>query len=187
MESDNNNSPQPSSNLATLGGGCFWCIEAAFSKLKGVISVRSGYSGGQIKHPSYKEVCRGTTGHAEVVQIEFDPGIISFETLLEVFWTVHDPTTLNRQGGDVGTQYRSAIFYHDQYQKQIAEKSIEQVANALWNNPVVTEIVPFETFYEAEPYHQDYFDLNPEAAYCSLVINPKIKKVRDKFHHLLKE
>ena len=172
---------------ATLAGGCFWCIEAAFSDLKGVEKVVSGYTGGTVKHPSYREVCTGTTGHAEAVQITFDPAVITFEELLEVFWTAHDPTTLNRQGADVGTQYRSAIFYHDKHQKEIAEHSIATVAAPLWEKEIVTEVVPFEVFYPAEDYHQDYFELNPNASYCRIVIAPKVQKVRKKFHDKLKK
>ncbi len=172
---------------ATLAGGCFWCIEAAFSDLKGVEKVVSGYTGGTVKHPSYREVCTGTTGHAEAVQITFDPAVITFEELLEVFWTAHDPTTLNRQGADVGTQYRSAIFYHDKHQKEIAEHSIATVAAPLWEKGIVTEVVPFEVFYSAEDYHQDYFELNPNASYCRIVIAPKVQKVRKKFHDKLKK
>ncbi len=172
---------------ATLAGGCFWCIEAAFSDLKGVVKVESGYSGGKTKNPSYREVCTGTTGHAEAVQILYDPKRISFEELLEVFWTVHDPTTLNRQGADVGTQYRSAIFYHNKHQKEIAEHSINTVAAPLWGKKIVTELIPFEVFYPAEDYHQDYYELHPNASYCRIVIAPKIKKLRRKFRAKLKE
>ena len=172
--------------IATLGAGCFWCVEAIFQDLKGVHRVESGFSGGHVKNPAYREVVNGTTGHAEVAQIYFDPNIISFEELLEVFWTTHDPTTLNRQGNDVGTQYRSAIFYHDEKQKAIAEKSKIEVAETIWENPIVTEITPFEVFYKAENYHQDYFNLNPNQGYCRVVIAPKVKKFREKFADKLK-
>jgi peptide-methionine (S)-S-oxide reductase len=161
---------------ATLGGGCFWCLEAVFERLPGIKAVTSGYAGGHTKNPTYKEVCAGDTGHAEVVQIEFDPSVISFEKLLEVFWTAHDPTTLNRQGGDVGTQYRSVIFYENDAQKAAAEKS-KAAAAKKFPGPIVTEIVPLTHFYKAEGYHQDYFRNNRNAPYCQLVIEPKLKKL----------
>jgi peptide-methionine (S)-S-oxide reductase len=161
---------------ATIGGGCFWCVEAVFERLPGVLDVRSGYTAGHVKNPTYEAVCRGTTGHAEVVQIDFDPEKIAFEQILGIFWQSHDPTTLNRQGADVGTQYRSIILYHNESQKTVAEKSKQQ-ANALFRTPVVTEIVPFEKFYAAEGYHQDYFKNNPNAPYCSIVIKPKLDKL----------
>ena len=178
----------PAAQAATtvVAGGCFWCVEAIFQELQGVSKVVSGYTGGQIKNPSYKEVCNGTTGHAEVAQITFDPNVVSYETLLEVFWTTHDPTTLNRQGADVGTQYRSAIYYHNEIQKSVAEKSIKEVAPLLWNKPIVTEITPLGVFYAAENYHQDYYTLNPNYGYCVAVINPKLEKFRKRFKDKLK-
>ena len=160
----------------TIGGGCFWCVEAVFERLPGVLDVRSGYTAGHVENPTYEAVCRGTTGHAEVVQIDFDPEKIAFEQILGIFWQSHDPTTPNRQGADVGTQYRSIILYHSEFQKAIAEKSKQQ-ANSLFRTPVVTEIVPFEKFYAAEGYHQDYFKNNPNAPYCSIVIKPKLDKL----------
>lgn len=171
--------------IATLAGGCFWCLEAVYGKLMGVQKAVSGYSGGATPNPSYQAVCTGETGHAEVVQIEFDPEEISFEELLEVFFEIHDPTTLNRQGADVGTQYRSAIFYHSQKQKEIAEKVIEEVASG-WKNPIVTEVTPFETFYRAEQYHQNYFAINPNQPYCRAVVSPKVEKFKKKFEFKLK-
>lgn len=167
---------------ATLGAGCFWCVEAVFQELRGVQHVESGYAGGTVEHPTYEQVCRGITGHAEAVQITFDPQIITFEELLDVFWRTHDPTTLNRQGPDVGTQYRSAIFYHTEQQHQGAEKS-KQEANAagLWPSPIVTEIVPFTNFYPAEAYHQNFYRENPYQPYCSVMINPKLQKLRKEF------
>ena len=171
---------------ATFGAGCFWCVEAVFQNLMGVSSVVSGYMGGTIKDPTYREVSSGLTGHAEVAQIDFDPEVISFDQLLEVFWTTHDPTTLNRQGHDRGTQYRSAIFYHSEAQKLAAEKSISEIADKIWDNPVVTEIVPVGIFYPAEIYHQNYYNDNPTNGYCRAVINPKVTKLRKQFAHLLK-
>jgi peptide-methionine (S)-S-oxide reductase len=163
---------------ATLANGCFWCSEAVFARLNGVKSVLPGYSGGQVENPTYEQVCSGRTGHAEAAQIEFDPGIISFEKLLDVFWHTHDPTTLNRQGNDVGTQYRSAIFYHDERQKVIAEKSKAEVERQrLYNDPIVTEITPFKKFYVAEDYHKKYYDEHQDAPYCRFVIDPKIQKL----------
>lgn len=169
---------------ATLGAGCFWCVEAVFQDLKGVYKVESGYTGGKVKNPTYREVCNGTTGHAEVARIYFNPDVISFEQLLEVFWTTHDPTTLNRQGNDVGTQYRSAIFYHSDEQRKVAEKSKAGYATKLWDDPIVTEIVPAETFYVAEDYHQNYYNENPNAGYCRVIINPKVRKAKEKFSDL---
>jgi len=165
--------------LATLGAGCFWCIEAVFERLDGVSSVTSGYTGGQKDNPTYDEVCTGTTGHAEVAQLEFDPAKITYEQLLDVFWEAHDPTTLNRQGADRGTQYRSAIFYHSEAQKLAAEKSLKQ-AQAKFSAPIVTEIVPLKKFFKAENYHQDYFRNNPRAPYCAVVIRPKLDKLQKK-------
>jgi peptide-methionine (S)-S-oxide reductase len=173
--------------VTTLGAGCFWCIEAVFQGLKGVEKVVSGYTGGTVPNPTYHQVCTGRTGHAEVAQITFDPDVISFEEILYVFWRTHDPTTLNRQGADVGTQYRSAIFYHDEVQKAIAEKSLaETEASSLWPNPIVTEITPLPEFYEAEDYHQNYFSDNPNQPYCRAVIDPKVRKFRKEFAHKLK-
>ncbi len=180
------NASEQGLEIATLGAGCFWCVEAVFQELKGVETVVSGYTGGEIDNPSYKAVCSGTTGHAEVAQVTFNPSIITFDEILEVFWTTHDPTTLNRQGYDTGTQYRSAIFYHNDTQKTIAERSTKQVAPHIWNNPIVTEISPIGKFYAAENYHQDYYELNPNQGYCKAVINPKLSKFRKKFAHKLK-
>lgn len=170
----------------TLGGGCFWCLDALFKDFKGVIKVEAGYTGGTVKNPSYKEVCNGTTGQAEVVQISFDPSIISLEDLLEVFWTIHDPTTLNRQGADIGTQYRSAIFFSNDKQKHVVEDSRNNVASKLWDDPIVTQILPLGAFYKAEEYHQDYYQQNKTQAYCQIVINPKLKKLKEKFRSKLK-
>ena len=171
---------------ATLGAGCFWCVEAVFLQLEGVHSVMSGYMGGHVDNPTYKAVCAGTTGHAEVAQVIFDSSIISYDELLEVFWASHDPTTLNRQGNDVGTQYRSVIYYHDEEQRLIAEKSKHEVATLLWSDPIVTEITAAATFYEAEDYHQNFYALNPNYGYCRVIINPKVEKVRKKFADKLK-
>jgi len=168
--------------IATLGGGCFWCLEPIFEDLDGVEKVVVGYSGGTVSEPSYQEVCTGTTGHAEVVQVTFDPGVISFREVLDVFFAVHDPTTPNRQGADVGTQYRSVIFYHSQEQKEIAEVVIRALgAEKRWKAPIVTEVAPFREFYIAEDYHQEYFRLNPGQPYCRVVIEPKVAKFRSKF------
>jgi peptide-methionine (S)-S-oxide reductase len=168
--------------LATFGAGCFWCVEATFQQLKGVSSVVSGYSGGNVENPTYEQVCTGTTGHAEVCQIEYDPEIISFEELLEILFEIHDPTTPNRQGNDVGTQYRSAIFYHNEKQKKIAEKVIEELnAKGIWKNPIVTEITPLTHFYKAKDYHQNYFRNNPNQPYCRVVIKPKLQKFEKTF------
>lgn len=165
--------------VATVGGGCFWCVEAVYERLPGVISVTSGYAGGHTENPTYKQVCTGTTGHAEVTQIVFDPAKTSFEKILEVFWQAHDPTTLNRQGADSGTQYRSVIFYHDEKQKLLAEKS-KLAAQAHFKNPIVTEISPLPKFYPAEDYHQGYYDANGNQGYCQFVIRPKLEKLEDK-------
>ena len=173
--------------VATLGGGCFWCTEAVFDELKGVERVESGYSGGGIANPTYRQVCSGTTGHAEVIQVTFDPQVISFKEILEVFFTVHDPTTLNRQGADVGTQYRSVIFYHDEEQRRVAEEVIKKLdAEKLWDGPIVTEVAPFEAFYEAEDYHQEYFRLNGSQPYCRMVVAPKVAKFRQHYREKLK-
>ena len=173
--------------LATFGSGCFWCSEAVFEMVYGVTRVIPGYAGGQAMNPSYEDVCTGETGHAEVVQITFNPDIISYQELLKIFWRTHDPTTLNRQGNDTGTQYRSIIFYHNENQKQIAEKyKIELDNSGAWDNPVVTEIVSLNNFFEAEDYHHNYFKNNPEQAYCSFVIAPKIEKFEKAFKEMLK-
>lgn len=174
--------------VATLGGGCFWCTEAVFTELKGVLKVESGYAGGTTPNPSYEQVCGGRTGHAEVVQVTFDPRVISYKELLQVFFTVHDPTTLNRQGADVGTQYRSVIFYHDETQKKVAEDVIKETnATEMWENPLVTELVPYTSFYKAEDYHQDYYKNNPLQGYCMVVIRPKVAKFRKKYQDMLKK
>jgi peptide-methionine (S)-S-oxide reductase len=174
-------------DTATFGNGCFWCTEAIFQNLKGVYSAISGYSGGHIKNPAYKDVCAGTTGHAEVLQIVYDPAVISFEELLEVFWKTHDPTTLNRQGNDIGTQYRSSIFYHNQMQKQLAESYKKKLDDSgAFAKPIVTEIVAFTEFYPAENYHQNYFNLNGSEPYCTYVIQPKVEKFKEVFKNKLK-
>jgi len=163
---------------ATFGAGCFWCVEAVFERLEGVIDVQAGYAGGNTQDPTYNEVCKGKSGHAEVIQIDYDPHIITYEKLLDVFWMSHDPTTLNRQGGDIGTQYRSAIFYHSDSQKKIANNSKNNVSKInLYSKPIVTEISVLDTFYIAENYHQDYYRLNKNAPYCQLVIKPKLDKL----------
>lgn len=168
--------------VITLGGGCFWCLEAVFDNLKGVTDVLSGYTGGKLPNPSYKMVCTGLTGHAEVVQVTFDPGQINLKEILEVFFSIHNPTTRNRQGADVGTQYRSAIFYHSPEQKAAAEEVIRELnAEKIWDHPIVTEIVPLKMFYSAEDYHQEYFARNPEQGYCQIVIAPKVAKFRQKY------
>jgi len=170
----------------TLGGGCFWCTEAVFEQLKGVEKVESGYSGGTVANPSYEQVCTGNTGHAEVSQITFDPKVISLKTILEVFFTVHNPTTLNRQGNDVGSQYRSVIFYRDAEQKAAAQQVIKDIAAAkIWDGPIVTEVTPFKVFYRAEDYHQEYFRLHGSQPYCQLIIAPKVAKFREHFRSLL--
>jgi peptide-methionine (S)-S-oxide reductase len=172
---------------ATLAAGCFWCIEAVFDDLKGVEDVVSGYAGGHTENPTYRQVCDGDTGHAEVAQIKFDPSVISFKEILQVFFAVHDPTTLNRQGNDVGTQYRSAIFYHDDEQKRAAEEVIKEVtAEGVYDDPIVTEVVPLEKFWPAEDYHQEYFANNPNQPYCTAVVAPKVAKFRKKFVDRLK-
>lgn len=168
--------------VATLAGGCFWCLEAVYDNVKGIVDIVSGYAGGNIPNPSYPLVCTGMTGHAEVVQLTFDPQQISYQKILEVFFTIHDPTTRNRQGPDVGTQYRSAIFYHSPGQKTTAERVIaEFTAARIWDKPIVTEVVPFREFYPAEDYHQDYFAKHPEEGYCQAIIAPKVAKFRQKF------
>ncbi len=163
--------------MATFGSGCFWCTEAIFRRIKGIKSVVSGYSGGHVKNPSYEQVCAGDTGHAESVQITYDPGIISYDELLEIFWKTHDPTTRNRQGNDIGTQYRSVVFYHDPDQKEIAESYRDKLeAEHIWSRPIVTEIEAFTEFWPAETYHHDYYKNNPSNPYCAAVITPKIEK-----------
>lgn len=173
--------------LATFGNGCFWCTEAVFQELEGVETVMPGYTGGQVENPTYKQVCSGTTGHAEVLQVSYNPDKISYEELLEVFWATHDPTTLNRQGNDVGTQYRSAVFYHNQEQKQLAEKYKKELeASGAYDDPIVTEIVPLEKFYPAENYHVNYYNTHGHEPYCSFVIRPKLDKFRKVFQQKLK-
>jgi peptide-methionine (S)-S-oxide reductase len=182
------NQPIPEgSQLATFGSGCFWCTEAIFLDVKGVLKVQSGYSGGTVENPTYKQVCTGTTGHAEVVQITYDPSVISYDELLEIFWHTHDPTTLNRQGNDVGTQYRSVIFFHNDEQKKLAEHYKQKLnEEKVYDNPVITEIVPFKAFYVAEDYHQNYYALNGNAPYCTFVIQPKVEKFKKVFAEKLK-
>lgn len=174
-----NTKPAPSTELATVGGGCFWCTEAVLERLPGVKQVVSGYAGGQTANPTYEEICTGRTGHAEVIQVEFDPAIISYEKILGVFFEAHDPTTLNRQGVDEGTQYRSVIFYHNEEQHKAAGRA-KLAAQSLWPDPIVTEIAPLPKFYPAEKYHQDYFKNNPDQSYCTFVIKPKVKKLQSK-------
>jgi len=174
--------------IATLAGGCFWCLEAVFKELRGVVKVVSGYTGGVVENPTYREVCTGTTGHAEAVQITFDPKEITFREILKVFFTVHDPTTLNRQGPDKGTQYRSAIYYHTDQQKETAEQVIREIEEEkLWDGPVLTEVEPFKVLYMAEDYHQDYFKLHNEEPYCRLIIAPKVAKFRKEYFNRLKK
>jgi len=176
------------SEIATLGGGCFWCIEAVFDQLDGVSDVVSGYSGGQVINPTYKQVCSGETGHAEVVQVRFAPSTLSFRELLEVFFSVHDPTTLNRQGNDVGTQYRSAIFYHSEEQQRVAMELINELNESrAYSRPIVTEVAPFEQFYPAEDYHQEYFARNGGQPYCQFVVAPKVSKFRKQYAERLKD
>lgn len=173
--------------VATLGGGCFWCVEAVYDALKGVEDVVSGYMGGHLNQPSYEAVCTGTTGHAEVIQIKFDPAIISYDDVLNIFFTIHDPTTLNRQGADVGTQYRSVVFYHNAEQKAQAEAKIQQLtAEKVWDDPIVTEVTEASTFWAAEDYHQEYFANNPNQGYCAAVVAPKVAKFRKTFFDRLK-
>lgn len=176
-----------SMETATLGGGCFWCTEAIFSDLKGVRSVESGYSGGKLPNPSYEQVCEGDTGHAEAINVVFDPSVISYRQILEIFFTTHDPTTLNRQGADVGAQYRSVIFYHSEEQRDVAKQVMKEVDDSgIWGKPMVTELVPFDAFYKAEDYHQEFFAKNPTQGYCAVVIAPKVLKFRKKYASLLK-
>ena len=178
-----NNNPE----IATLGGGCFWCLEAIFDDLKGVVDVISGYAGGETHNPTYEQVCTGSTGHAEVVQVTFNPKVISYENLMVMFFSIHDPTTLNRQGADVGTQYRSVIFHHNDAQKKSAEKVITDIQKAgIWSAPIVTELTALERFYPAEDYHQEYFRQNGQQPYCQAVIAPKVTKFRKEFAERLK-
>lgn len=174
-------------STATFGAGCFWCVEAIFQDLKGVHEVASGYMGGHVDNPAYRAVCNGTTGHAEVLQAHYDPAVISFEDLVKILFATHDPTTLNRQGADRGTQYRSAIFYHDEEQKTVAEKMKKEFAPTLWDDPIVTEITAASKFYVAEGYHQNYYNDNPNQGYCRAVINPKVAKFRKAYGHMMKE
>lgn len=164
-----------------LGGGCFWCLEAVYQRVKGVSDVSNGYAGGDDKNPSYESVCSGTTGHAEVIKIEFDSDIVNLKTILKIFWVIHDPTTLNQQGADIGTQYRSVIFYETDEQKEAAKASLNKDAKSVWSKTIVTQILPLDTFYPAEKYHQNYFNNHPEAAYCQIVINPKVSKFKKTF------
>lgn len=166
--------------IATLGGGCFWCTEAVFQQLQGVQEVESGYTGGEVDNPSYEQVCEGTTGHAEVVRLTFDPAVISFREILEVFFTIHDPTTLNRQGNDVGTQYRSVVYYHSPEQQDVARQVIAEMAN-VWDAPIVTELSPIGTYYKAEDYHQNFFRQHPMQGYCAFIVAPKVSKFRQTF------
>lgn len=174
-------------DTAIFGAGCFWCVEAIFQRLKGVESIESGYTGGTVENPTYKQVCTGETGHAEVAKIIFNPDIISYNDLLEVFWTTHDPTTLNQQGADIGTQYRSAVFYLNDEQKRLAEKSKSEIATQIWDGTIVTEITPLEKYYKAEDYHQNYYNQNSDQSYCRFVINPKLEKFRKKFKDKIKD
>jgi peptide-methionine (S)-S-oxide reductase len=179
--------PRPGVEVATLAGGCFWCLEAVYEQAQGVERVESGYAGGTVPNPTYRQVCSETTGHAEVVQVTFDPAVISFAELLEIFFTIHDPTTPNRQGADVGTQYRSAIFYHSEEQRRTAEETIKALdAEHLWDAPIVTEVTPLDTFYKAEDYHQEYYRNNQRQPYCQVVVAPKVAKFRQKFRAKLK-
>lgn len=181
MEADN-------IQIATLGAGCFWCVEAIFDDLKGVIDVVSGYSGGERENPTYQEICTGSTGHAEVIQVKFNPEEISFKEILLIFFSVHDPTTLNQQGNDIGTQYRSAIFFHSEEQRRVAQNVIVEIENSgIWGKPIVTEITEFQKFYSAEDYHQEYFTNNPNQPYCSAVVAPKVAKFRKNFLEKLRK
>jgi peptide-methionine (S)-S-oxide reductase len=186
VEESQSNNPSRT-EVATLGGGCFWCLEAIYEELRGVEKVESGYSGGAVPNPTYRQVCTGITGHAEVIQVTFDPEVVSFKDILEIFFTIHDPTTLNRQGADIGTQYRSAIFYHDEEQKRVAEEVISELeARHLWDDSIVTEVAPFDAFYRAEDHHQGYYRNNGYQPYCQVVIAPKVAKFRSKYLAKLK-
>lgn len=167
-------------SIATLGGGCFWCTEAVFQQIRGIVKVESGYSGGQVHQPTYEQICTGKTGHAEVVRLAFDPAVISYTDILDIFFTIHDPTTLNRQGADSGTQYRSVIFYHDETQKLVAQEAIKKMST-IWDDPIVTELSSAPQFYIAEDYHQNYYRQHPEQGYCSFVVAPKVAKARKLF------
>jgi peptide-methionine (S)-S-oxide reductase len=183
----NQNQSSNKKEIATLGGGCFWCLEPLYADLQGVEDAVVGYSGGSVVDPSYEQVCTGRTGHAEVVQVTFDPDIISYREILEVFFSVHDPTTPNRQGADVGPQYRSVIFYHDDEQRQTAEQLIQELEEEdIWREPIVTQVSPFKEFFRAEEYHQEYYKKNPNQGYCRVVISPKVSKFRDKYNSRLK-
>lgn len=186
MSTENNHSSKKY-EIAILGGGCFWCLDPIFAELNGVVKVEVGYSGGQVKHPTYQQVTSKTTGHAEVIQVTFNPAQINYEDILKVFFTFHDPTTLNRQGADVGPQYRSVIFYHDESQRESAQRVIQEIeGEGIWADPIVTQIEPFEEFFLAEEYHQDYFKRNPDQGYCRVVIAPKVLKFRKSFSAQLK-
>ncbi len=188
LERANETRPEGTQEVATFGAGCFWCTEAVFTELRGVEKVESGYSGGTVPNPTYAQVCTGNTGHAEVAQITFNPQVISYQDLLKVFFTMHDPTSLNRQGGDVGTQYRSVIFYHSEEQKRTAERVIKELQDEkLFDKPIVTELSPAKPFYKAEDYHQEYFAHNPNQPYCQVVIAPKVAKFRRHFREMLKK
>jgi peptide-methionine (S)-S-oxide reductase len=188
MSQEKNRHGREGQEVATLGGGCFWCLEAVYELLRGVEQVESGYSGGTVPNPTYRQVSTGATGHAEVVRLTYNPGQISYREILEVFFTIHDPTTLNRQGADVGTQYRSVIFYHDQEQKEIAEQVIREFEEQqVWDDPIVTQVVPLEAYYKAEDYHQEYYRNNQQQPYCRIVIAPKVAKLRKQYFEKLKE
>ena len=187
LQQQGNNLMKDKFEIATFGGGCFWCVEAIFERVNGVHQVESGYSGGHVINPDYKMVTSGTTGHAEVIQITFDPEVVSYLELLEIFFKTHDPTTLNRQGADVGTQYRSIVLYHNEQQNKLAREIIQDLdSEVIWNNPIVTTVEPFEEFYSAEAYHQEYYENNPNQGYCRLVINPKVEKFEKVFKEKLK-
>jgi peptide-methionine (S)-S-oxide reductase len=187
MSANKSETPSGTVEVATLGGGCFWCTEAVFKNLRGVLTVESGYSGGRVVNPTYEQVCTGTTGHAEVIQITFNPPLISYRDLLEVFFSTHDPTTVNRQGADIGTQYRSVIFYHNDAQKETAEALMNELRIAgTWNKPIVTTVEPFTAFFPAENYHQNFFERHPRQTYCQLVIAPKMKKLQQRHPEKLK-
>lgn len=184
---NNGHTNNETTQVATLGGGCFWCIEAIYNDMKGVTAAISGYAGGHVKNPTYQQVCNHTTGHAEVVQVKFDPNVISYQDVLDIFFSIHDPTTLNRQGNDVGDQYRSVILYHDDEQKRIAQETIKALTEArAFADPIVTQVVPFDDFYAAEDYHQEYFKNNPNQPYCRFVVAPKVNKFRKHHAELLK-
>ncbi len=188
LNNNNNTNNNNKTEIATLANGCFWCTEAIFERVKGVKSIIPGYAGGTVKNPSYDQVCTGETGHAESIQIEFDPKVTSFEKILDIFWHTHDPTTLNRQGNDVGTQYRSAIFYHDKTQKEIAERSRNELEKEnVYNDSIVTEITPFKNFYVAEDYHKNYYEKHHDTPYCNFVIDPKVRKLLEKYGNDVKQ